>query len=166
VPRPSNTQLSWSALLIALAAFAVALSGGALGLPGKKVVDKNDLAKNVVNSKHVKNNKLGLADLSRNAERGLTDPRAHALVLGAPDIEVDERYSRGITDEDVFVNNSAFCIRGIGFRPRHVQVTPQVNPTNAVPIAILDDQAACQGGTAVSFGTLMYAEDFFVALYE
>jgi hypothetical protein len=163
---PTTRRLSWAALILALGALAVALSGGAVGLPGKSVVDKNDLAKNVVKSKHVKNNKLGLRDLSRDAESGLTEPRAYALVLGAPDLEVDERYSRGIDDEDIGVNNSVFCIRD-DFEPRHVQVTLSDAPDEDAPSAILDEQTACDGDTAVFFeNDLTYEEDFFVALYD
>jgi hypothetical protein len=163
---PSGQRLGWAALLVAVAALGVALSGAAIGLPGKKVVDSNDLKKNVVKPKHVKNNKLGLADLSGKAERALTEPRAYALVLGAPDIEVDEKYSRGVTDDDVFVNNSVFCIR-VEFEPKHVQVTSQENPENSVPKAILDDDVACDGETAVFFNNdLDYEEDFFVALFD
>jgi hypothetical protein len=164
---PGGQQLGWAALLVAVAALGVALSGAAIGLPGKRVVDSNDLAKNVVKPKHVKNNKLGLADLSGRAERALTEPDAYALVLGAPELGVDERYSRGITDDDIGVNNTAFCIRGLDFEPTHVQVTLQSNPDDSVPKAILDEDSACQGETAVLFeGGLDYDEDFFVALYD
>jgi hypothetical protein len=153
-------------VLLAVVALGVALSGAAIGLPGKKVVDSNDLAKNVVKSRHVKNNKLGLRDLSRDAESGLTEPRAYALVLGAPDLEVDERYSRGIDDEDISVNNSVFCIRD-DFEPRHVQVTLSDAPDEDAPSAILDEQSACNGNTAVFFeNDLTYEEDFFVAAYD
>jgi hypothetical protein len=165
--RPTSAHVSWAALLIAVAALGVALSGVAIGLPGKKVVDQNDLRKNVVRSKHIKNGQLTLADLSHGAERALTEPRAYALVLGSPDLGVDERYSRGIADRNISANNTAFCVRGVGFQPKHVEVTLQTNPDNAVPKAILDDTAACQGGTAIFFdGDLEYDEDFFVALFD
>jgi hypothetical protein len=163
---PGGQKLGWAALLVAVAALGVSLSGAAVGLPGKKVVDSNDLNKNVVKPKHVKNNKLGLADLSGKAERALTEPRAYALVLGAPELEVDESYSRGIDDEDISVNNSVFCIRD-DFEPRHVQVTPSDAPDEDAPSAILDEQSACNGNTAVFFeNDLTYEEDFFVAVYD
>jgi hypothetical protein len=162
----AGQKLGWAALLVAIAALGIALSGGALALPGKQAVDSNDLGKNVVKSKHVKNNKLGLRDLSRDAESGLTEPRAYALVLGAPDLEVDERYSRGIDDEDIGVNNTVFCIRD-DFEPRHLQVTLSDAPDEDAPSAILDEQGACDGDTAVFFeNDLTYEEDFFVALYD
>jgi hypothetical protein len=110
VPRPSPNGLSLAALVIAVAALAVALSGGAIGLPGKRVIDKNDLAKNVVKSKHVKNGQLKLGDLSKGAKTALDDPRAYALVTGPG--EVDEDNSRGISDDNVIANNSVFLHRG------------------------------------------------------
>jgi hypothetical protein len=136
--------VSWAALAVAVVAFVVALAGGAIGLPGRDSVRPNDL--------------------SRGVTRALDDPRAYALVVGPG--EVRERYSRGITDEDVSVNNGAFCIRDeIGFEPKHAQVTPQV--ADAVPRVFLNDTAACNGGTAVVFESdLTYPEDFFVALFK
>ena len=160
--KPSSTKLSWAALLVALAAFAVATSGGAVGLPGAGTVDKNDLRRNAVRSKHVKRAEIGLADLSQRAKRGLTDPRAYALVLGPG--EVRERDSRGVADEDISVNNGAFCISGIGFAPKHVQVTPQA--ATDVPKVYLRETVACNGATAVVFASnLNYPEEFFVALF-
>ena len=136
--------VTWAALVLAGVAFAVALTGGAIGLPGRDSVKPNDL--------------------SRQVTRALDDPRAYALVVGPG--EVQERYSQGIADEDVFVNNGAFCIRDeIGFEPKHAQVTAQA--ADAVPKVILNDEAACNGGTAVFFESdLTYPEDFFVALFK
>jgi hypothetical protein len=48
-------------------------------------------------------------------KRSLNDPRAFALVVGPGNVR--ERFSRRVTDEDVSVNNGAFCIDGIGFQP-------------------------------------------------
>ena len=161
--KPSSTQLSWAALLVAVAALAVALSAGAVGLPGTGNVDENDLQRNAVRSKHVKKGEIGLSDLSKRAERRLTDPRAYALVLGPA--QVRERDSRGVADEDVSVNNGAFCISGIGFTPKHVQVTPQT--ATDVPHVFLRETVACNGATAIVFGSdLGYPEEFFVALFD
>lgn len=163
---PSSRQLGWAALLISLTALAVALSGGAIGLPGQKRVDRNDLKRDVVRSKHVADDRLGLADLSPEVEQALTEPAgptAYALVTGPG--QVDEARSVGIADENVSVNNGVFCIRGIGFDPRHAQVTPQV--ADAVPKVLLDETTACQGGTGVLFASnLSYPEQFFIALYQ
>lgn len=141
-------------------------------MPGKKTVDRNDLKRNVVKSKHVADQQIGLADLSPEAEDALSEPptpaaspspTAYALVTGPG--EVDEERSRGVTDDNVTVNNGAFCIRGIGFQPAHVQVTARV--AAAFPKAFLDETSACQGGTAVNFASdLSYPEEFFIALYE
>ena len=161
----TGDRVAWAALLVAVAALVVALTGGAIGLPGKKVVDRNDLKRSIVKSKHVKDEQIGLADLSPEAEAELTEPpgpRALALVLGPND--VDEAHSRGITDENIGVNNTAFCIRGIGFEPSHVQVTARSAAT--VPEAILDEEVACNGETAVTLGNLNYTEQFYIALYE
>ncbi len=84
-------------------------------------------------------------------------------MLGPDD--VDEARSKGIADSNISVNNGAFCIRGIGFNPRHVQVTPR--SAAVAPQVLLQDTSACQGGTAVTFGgSLMYEEQFYIALYE
>jgi hypothetical protein len=171
MPNPSARQLSWAALLVALAAFAVALSTGALGLPGKGSIDRNDLKRNTVKSKHVRDGQIRLRDLSPDVRAALAfepqasapGPRAFALVLGPGD--VDEAVSQGIADSNISVNNGAFCIRGIGFDPRNVQVTPRSATT--VPKVFLKDTTACQGGTAVNFASdLTYPEEFFIALYE
>ena len=171
MPSPSTRQLSWAALVVAFAALTVALSSGALGLPGKRSVDSNDLKRNTVKSKTVRDGQIRLRDLSQEVKDALAfepqasdpGPRAFALVLGPAD--VDEAVSQGIIDSNISVNNGAFCIRGVGFDPRHVQVTPQ--SATVVPKVFLKDTAACQGGTAVVFASdLSYPEDFFIALYE
>jgi hypothetical protein len=137
------SRLSWAALLVAIAALLVALTSGAIGLPGHGKVKPDDLSGRVT--------------------RQLSDPRAYALVVGPDDVR--ERFSRGVSDQDVFVNNGAFCIDGIGFQPKHVQVTPQV--ADAVPHVFLNEDVACHGGTAVVFNSnLSYPERFFVALYD
>jgi hypothetical protein len=92
---PSTTRLTWAALVVATAALVVALTGGAIGLPGHGKVKPDDL--------------------SRRVKRSLNDPRAFALVVGPGNVR--ERFSRRVTDEDVSVNNGAFCIDGIGFQP-------------------------------------------------
>jgi hypothetical protein len=140
---PRTSAVSWAALLIAIAALAVALTAGAIGLPGQTTVKPNDLSQSV--------------------KRSLGDPRAYALVTGPG--EVVERYSRRVQDGDVGVNNGAFCIRSIGFKPKHVQVTARL--ADAPPKVILEDETACSGGTAVFFDSdLAYPEEFLVALFD
>jgi hypothetical protein len=139
---PRTNTVSWAALLIAVAALAVALTAGAIGLPGRGTVKPDDL--------------------SRSVKRSLDDPRAYAMVTGPG--EVVERYSRRVQDGDVGVNNGAFCIRNIGFKPRHVQVTARL--ADAPPKVILEDESACSGGTAVFFDAdLTYPEEFLIALF-
>ena len=117
------------------------------------------------------NGQIRLGDLSQEVRDALAfepsasapGPRAFALVLGPGD--VDETASQAIVDSNISVNNGVFCIRGVGFDPRHVQVTPQ--SATVVPKVFLKDTTACQGGTAIVFAyDLSYPEDFFVALYE
>ena len=90
-------------------------------------------------------------------------PRAYAFVTGPG--QVADKLSKGITDHNVSVNNGAFCIRGIGFKPKHVEVTASTF-TDHYPVAILHETVACSGGTAITFGgNLTYPEHFFVALW-
>jgi hypothetical protein len=140
---PPASRVSWAALVVAVVALAVALTGGAIGLPGRDSVKPNDLSKRVT--------------------RALNDPRAYAFVRGPG--EVQERYSRGITDENVFVNNGLFCIRDVGFQPKHVQVTAHV--ADVAPKVYLREDIACNGGTGIYFeADLTYPEEFFISLFD
>jgi hypothetical protein len=55
------------ALIVAVVALIAALSGTAIGLPGNKNVDGNDLKKNVVAFKAMKNNSVGVKELKANS---------------------------------------------------------------------------------------------------
>jgi hypothetical protein len=57
-PRPSVGTI------LGVIALVFALTGAASALPGKKSVDKNDLAKNVVRSKNIKNGAVKDVDLA------------------------------------------------------------------------------------------------------
>ena len=125
---PSGKALGWAAVLIALLALGVALSGVAMG-----------------------------------RHSGTGGPRAYAFVTGPG--KVNDKLSKGIKDKNVGVNNGAFCIKGIGFTPKHVEVTASKGADH-FPVAILHETLACSGGTAISFGgNLAYPEQFFVALW-
>jgi hypothetical protein len=129
--------------LVAYAALFIALGGTAIALPGQGTVKP--------------------ADLSRSVKRLLDDPRAYALVKGPG--QVVERYSRGVEDEDVSANNTAFCIKNVGFSPKHAQVTARL--ADEPPKVLLGDQTACSGHTAVFFdGDLAYEEEFLIALFR
>ena len=118
--RPS---LGGAALAVSVLALVVALTGVAVGLPGKNKIDKNDLKANVVKSKHVAPDALVGEDIAPDAIRGediapdavrgediaessLAEvpvagaPFAYARVLDptGPAVGVDEARSRGITD--------------------------------------------------------------------
>jgi hypothetical protein len=66
-----------AALLVALIALVAALGGAAYALPGKKSVDKNDLAKNVVKTKNIKNGAVTGAKLAPGLLGGDTLPKAY-----------------------------------------------------------------------------------------
>lgn len=51
------------ALIVAIIALIAALAGGAVALPGKNTVDKNDIKRNAVKGKQVKDNALTGADV-------------------------------------------------------------------------------------------------------
>ncbi len=145
---PADRSLAKAALAISVVALVAGLTGAAIGLPGRGSVDANDL--------------------SKSAKRALRSPTAYALVVGPN--EVREKYSRGITDSDVHVNNTAFCISRVGFQARHAQVTMVDDGAVAEePHVILGDTTACgenNRGTAVTFGNLTYDEKFLIALYR
>lgn len=62
----SKHRLAWPSLarIVAMVGILAVLASAATALPGKGVVDKNDLKKNVVKSKHIKNGQVGAADLT------------------------------------------------------------------------------------------------------
>jgi hypothetical protein len=66
----TKLRMHLRAHVIGYLALFVALGGTAIGLPGKGVIDKNDLRKNVVKSKNVKNENLTGTDLKANTVAG------------------------------------------------------------------------------------------------
>jgi hypothetical protein len=75
-------------LVISIAALVVALAGTAVALPGKKLIDKNDLKKNVVKTKTIKNSAVTRAKQAR-------DQRTDWAVVAADD--TIQAQSGGIT---------------------------------------------------------------------
>jgi hypothetical protein len=74
-------KMSPAALVIALIALFAAIGGGAaIALPGKKVIDKNDLKKNVIASKNVINDGLTGDDIK---EGTLSIPASAQNYFGA-----------------------------------------------------------------------------------
>ena len=55
------------ALIVSVIALVAALTGTAVGLPGKKNIDRNDLRKNVVALKHLRNGAVGIKELRANS---------------------------------------------------------------------------------------------------
>jgi hypothetical protein len=55
-------------LVVSCVALIVALAGTAVALPGKKVIDKNDLKKNVVKSKNIKGEQVKRGDQARDQQ--------------------------------------------------------------------------------------------------
>lgn len=158
VPGTRGERVAFAALAVAIAALLAALTGGAIGLPGRDSVDRNDIDARAVQA----------GDLSKGALRRVASPRAYALVTGPTNVE--ERFSRGVSDANLGANNGLFCIEGLAFRPRHVQVTLQAEPTNSEPPrAFIGDNAACDGVRTVGVefgGDLTYSADFFVAIFR
>ena len=74
VRRPSP------ALIVAIVALVAALAGSAIALPGKNTVKKNDIAKNAVVSKAIKNDKVTGADVNE-ASLGTVPSAASAAAL-------------------------------------------------------------------------------------
>ena len=66
------------ALIVAMVALVAALGGTAVGLPGKKKIDGNDLKKNVVGLKSMKNNSVGPAELKANSVNNSENARFDA----------------------------------------------------------------------------------------
>ncbi len=101
-----RSSLGAAALAVSVLALIVALTGVAVGLPGKKQIDKNDLRKNVVRSKNVAPNALNGTDiaeasLGQVASAASADaPAVYARVDDGPGptAGVDETLSKGITD--------------------------------------------------------------------
>jgi hypothetical protein len=149
------------AMLVSVIALVFALGGVATALPGKKVIDKNDLKKNVVKSKHIKDGGAKYQDL----EKGIA-VRAYALVTG--DGEVSEAYSRGISDSNIDVFGGGFCIENLPFQPKHIQATHRYlgGGSDELTADVLETANFCQGNDAwVSIGNNT-GPDFYVALYE
>jgi hypothetical protein len=61
---PKSVRRPSPALIVAIVALVAALAGSAIALPGKNSVKSNDIAKNAIKSKHVKNNKLTGNDIN------------------------------------------------------------------------------------------------------
>jgi hypothetical protein len=124
-------------LIIACLALIVALGGTAIGLPGKKEIDKNDLRKNVVKSKNVKDDSLNGNDVDEgsfgqvpsaaNATNAATadGPLAYAHV-NIYDGDVDETLSRGITDAEVSRQGVGNVCFDVPFSFGGAQVTPEI----------------------------------------
>jgi len=63
----SKTRRPSAGTLIGTVALVFALTGAAVALPGKNSVDTGDIRKNAIKSKHIKNGKVGGADLNANS---------------------------------------------------------------------------------------------------
>ena len=132
------------AMLVAVVALVFALTGAAIALPGKGSVDKNDLAKNAVKTKTIKNGAVSgpklkagavtsdkladgavtngkIANGAVNAAKlapGTLEPVAYATVN--QDGSVDESTSKGVTDANVVEDSGVYGFRGLAFTPKLV----------------------------------------------
>ena len=66
--RGTRRRLPSPSLVVSCVALIVALAGTAVALPGKKVIDKNDLKKNVVKSKNIKGEQVKRGDQARDQQ--------------------------------------------------------------------------------------------------
>jgi hypothetical protein len=149
------------ALLVSVIALVFAVGGVATALPGKKTIDKNDLKKNVVKSKHIKDGGAKYKDL----EKGIA-VRAYALVTGPG--EVAESYSRGISDSNIDTFGGGFCIENLSFQPKHIQATHRylAGGSDELLADLEEDPDWCDGNDAWVYIGNSTGPDFWVALYE
>ena len=91
--RPSTSNRPSPALLVAMLALVVALSGTAIALPGKGTVDKNDIKKNAIKSKQVVNESLTGGDVQNES---LTGGDVQNESLGGGDVQ-----NNSVTGDDV-----------------------------------------------------------------
>jgi hypothetical protein len=149
------------AMLVSVIALVFALGGVATALPGKKVIDKNDLKKNVVKSKHIKDGGAKYKDI----EKGIA-VRAYALI---EDAEVVESVSRGISDSNIREFGNGICIEDLSFNPKHIQATHRYlgGGDNELRADVLESADFCDGNDAwVHFSPADASTGFYVALYE
>jgi hypothetical protein len=149
------------ALLVSVIALVFALGGVATALPGKKNIDKNDLSKNVVKSKHIKDGGVKYKDL----EKGIA-VRAYALIA---EQEVVSGYARGISNSNIDEFGSGICIENLPFQPKHIQATHRYlsGGDNELRADVLEPADFCDGNDAwVHFSPADPDTPFYVALYE
>jgi len=79
------------ALIVAIAALFIALSGVAVGLPGKNNVDKGDIKKNAVSTKKIKDDAVTAAKLANNAVTGakLASGAVGTVIRVGPDTTIN-----------------------------------------------------------------------------
>lgn len=124
------------------------------------------------------------ADTAANADKvggktaaELASPAAYAYVDAGPStISVPAEWSFGFESATVTRENSFTCIRGLGFQPRHAQVTPYRVPagtTNDIPNVVLSDNNFCDGREEVAVqmvdggtGAPNDTQRYYIALYK
>jgi len=117
------------AMIVAVTALIAALVGTAGALPGRKVVDKNDLKPNVVGSKQIKNGQVKSVDV-KDGGIATTDlaadlqPRfARVSAAGV----VDTARSSNVPAGSVTIVTGAFCF-SLPYTPKNAQVTAEITP--------------------------------------
>jgi hypothetical protein len=174
-------RLPSPALVVAGVALVAALGGSAIALPGKNVIDTNDIGKNDVRSGDINANVVDSSDIKQaiikdeDLNAATLSPRAFALVTATAN--VTEANSRVVTDAMVSVQGSTYCFSGLPFTPTHVQATVEQTTASADVIVQATvnppyDAAPCAGEQAalqlfdVSLAGLVTAPDFFVAFFD
>ncbi len=182
-----------AAMIVAVIALVAAVGGTAVGLPGKKSVDKNDLKKNVVKSKIIKDGQVKTADIGAgevnsgdigNGEVGAGDiangvlqPRAFATVNS--DGTVVASNSEGVSTSNVQVVSAGtlYCFNGLGFQPKivlaNVVWAGGGNSDVRTAAGPLDDVGSCPGveqasarTTDSSTGGQTVVTRIFIAFYD
>lgn len=92
-----RNRLPSPALLVAVAALVAALGGSAIALPGKKTVKENDLANDIVASKHIKPAAVKGSDLQEDI---LKSKHIVDGAVGAEDLAEPEPYEEVTTFAD------------------------------------------------------------------
>jgi hypothetical protein len=114
-------------MVVASIALIAALVGTAAALPGRKVIDKNDLKPNVVKSKHIKNGQVRSVDVQ---DGGIASPDLAADLqprfarVSAAGV-VDLARSSNVPAGSVTIAAGAYCF-SLPYTPKNAQVTGEI----------------------------------------
>lgn len=151
------------------------------------------LKKNTLTGRQINENKLAIVPKAKLANRATTagnaetlggrtadelaSPAAFAFVDAGPStIAIPEEWARGFDGATVTRENTFTCISGLGFQPRHAQVTTYrvaAGTTNDVPNVTLAGSNFCDGDEQVAVqmvdgetGAPNDVQRYYIALYR